>query len=85
MCCALMDTQQQQLRAMSEADFRLIGLTPDLPKPKKRRLRLTLSWARKLGVYPTELGEQRYVDLSLIFPFIGFPSTQVITARARRA
>ena len=57
-----------------QADFRLIGLTPDLTEAEETAFAfLTLSWARKLGVYPTELGEQRYADLSLIFPFIGFP------------
>ena len=57
-----------------DASFRLVGLTPDLTEAEETAFAfLTLSWARKLGVHPTELGEQMYADLSLIFPFIGFP------------
>jgi len=57
-----------------DAGFRSIGLTPDLSENEETAFAfLTLSWLRHLGIYPTELGEQMYADLSLIFPFIGFP------------
>lgn len=35
---------------------------------------LTLSWLRDAGVLPTAMGNRMYENLSIIFPFLGFPS-----------
>lgn len=34
---------------------------------------LTLSWLRDWGVFPTAMGSRIYENLSMIFPFLGFP------------
>jgi arylsulfatase A-like enzyme len=58
----------------ADAGFRSLGLSADLSDPEdKAHSFLTLSWLRDWGIYPTLLGEQIYADLSVIFPFLGFP------------
>jgi arylsulfatase A-like enzyme len=57
-----------------DAGFKSLGLSADLTEHEETAFSfLTLSWLRDLGVYPTLLGEQMYADLSVIFPFLGFP------------
>ena len=58
----------------SDATLYLLGLVPYLVHgeyPNFRRL--TLSWLRDLGVYPTSMGTRLYDELARFFPFLGFP------------
>jgi len=57
-----------------DATFHSLGLAKYLVHgeyPNFRRL--TLSWLRDNGVYPTSSGIRVYDELSQIFPFLGFP------------
>lgn len=58
----------------SDATFYLLGLTHELvygDYPNFRRL--TLSWLRDNGVYPTSPGSRMYDELAQYLPFMGFP------------
>lgn len=58
----------------SDATFYLLGLTHELvygDYPNFRRL--TLSWLRDNGVYPTSPGSRMYDELTQFLPFLGFP------------
>ena len=58
----------------SDATFQVLGLLPYVVHgeyPNFRRL--TLSWLRDHGVYPTSPGTRLYDELARFFPFLGFP------------
>ena len=58
----------------SDATFYLLGLTHELVHgeyPNFRRL--TLSWLRDNGVYPTSPGSRMYDELTQFLPVLGFP------------
>lgn len=58
----------------SDATFYLLGLTHELVFGEfPNFLRLTLSWLRDDGVYPTSLGSRMYDELAQFLPFLGFP------------
>jgi arylsulfatase A-like enzyme len=59
-----------------DATFYTLGLTRELvhgEHPNFRRL--TLSWLRDNGVYPTRAGMQMYDELAQFLPFLGYPET----------
>ena len=58
----------------SDATFYVLGLRHELvygEYPNFRRL--TLSWLRDNGVYPTSPGNRMYDELTQFLPFLGFP------------
>ncbi len=58
----------------ADATFYVLGLSHELVHgeyPNFRRL--TLSWLRDQGVYPTSLGNRMYDELALVLPFLGYP------------
>ena len=57
-----------------EADFSYLGLTNYLVYGQYANFsRLTLSWLRDNGIYPTIPGNRMYEELSKFLPFLGFP------------
>jgi len=57
-----------------EASFDYLGLTEYLAHGQYANFsRLTLSWLRDNGVYPTLPGNRMYDELSQFLPFLGFP------------
>lgn len=57
-----------------EAALSSLALSSELTYPEKFAFEsLLFSWVRDLGVQPTALGGRMYTDLSLLFPFLGFP------------
>jgi arylsulfatase A-like enzyme len=58
----------------ADATFYLLGLSHELVHgeyPNFRRL--TLSWLRDYGVYPTSPGNRMYDELAQFLPFLGYP------------
>src|SRR4030095_12191903 len=57
-----------------EASLYSLGFVPYLSRGEHTTFsNLTLSWLRDWGVLPTAMGSRIYENLSMIFPFLGFP------------
>jgi arylsulfatase A-like enzyme len=59
-----------------DASVYSLGLGSDLSQREYTNFsNLTLSWLRDAGVLPTAVGNRMYENLSIIFPFLGFPGS----------
>jgi arylsulfatase A-like enzyme len=69
-----------------DASFSYLGLEKYLVYGQHANFsRLTLSWLRDRGVYPTLPGNRMYGELSQILPFLGFPEKTLLYGSANDA